>query len=160
MTSLRKYSGYLLASDCFARPRHSRINIRLLPPAFVERHSSASRQLRQDLVRAMPPGDDLLPLLAEFFDAQMHLIAGLQENGGRLLAEAHSRRSSGDEQVARVKSHELAYIGNQLPHGKNHALGIAGLHAPTIQIQEHLEILRISDFLRRHEPGTHREIGR
>src|ERR1700749_3293091 len=86
----------------------------------------------------------------------MHFIAGPQENGFGFMAETHSRGSSGNEQVASVKSHELTYISNQMPHGKDHAPGVARLHAASVEIQEQIEILRIAHFMGRDQPRTHR----
>src|SRR5260221_7763149 len=63
------------------------------------------------LARRLLPGDAGLLLLAEAGDAQLHLVARLEE-ARRLLAHADARRRAGGDDVARQQRHEMADIAD------------------------------------------------
>src|SRR5258707_11818273 len=150
MTSLRKYSGYRTASVCFALPRHSRIYMRAcllsLPPILP---------FRVTLAQAAP-GNHFLSLLAELLYSETHLIARLEKNGIWLAPQTNAGRRARYQQVSRVHGDEPTHIGDQLTQGEDHSSCVPGLHASAIEIQEHLEVLRIADFIRRYQPRSHR----
>src|ERR1700722_1419440 len=108
------------------------------------------------IIARMAPRNRSLSLLTELFYSEMHFIAGGEENRIWLVTHADARRRAGDQQVAGIQRHKPTHISNQLPHSENHSLRIAGLHASTVEVQEHLEILRITDFIRGNEPGSNR----
>ena len=58
-----------------------------------------------------------LPLLAQPFDAEPHLVARLQVQR-RLLTEAHARRGACADEVARVQRHEAADVAHERGHAE------------------------------------------
>src|SRR5258708_39461999 len=122
MTSLRKYSGYLTASVCFALPRHSRINMRSrllsLPPILPFR----------GILAQVTPRNHFLPLLAELFYSETHLIARLEKNGIWLATQTNAGRRARYQQIARIHCDELTHVGDQLAHREDHSPCVPGLH--------------------------------
>src|SRR6478609_7103910 len=101
----------------------------------------------------------LLRLLAQPGDAQAHGIARLQENRRGLAAHAHARRRAGADQVPGVQRHEAADVADQLRDAEHHGPGAAVLEALAIDLQPHVEILRVADFIGRHQPRADRAEG-
>src|ERR1700722_646757 len=108
------------------------------------------------IIARMAPRNRSLSLLTELFYSEMPFIAGGEEKRIWLVTHADARRRAGDQQVAGIQRHKPTNIGYQLPHCEYHSPRIAGLHAPTVEVQEHLEILRIADFIRGYEPRSDR----
>src|SRR5215470_15473599 len=75
-----------------------------------------------------------LPLLAEALDAERHDIAGLER-------------------------HEAADIADDMRDAEDHGLRAAGLHALAVDVEPHVEGLRVRDLVPRHQPRTERREG-
>src|SRR6202034_4901125 len=106
------------------------------------------------IIAQAAPRNRSLSLLTELFYSEMHFIAGGEENRIWLVTHADARRRAGNQQVAGIQRHKPTHKSNQLPHSENHSLRIAGLHAPTVEVQENLEILRRTAFTRRNETAS------
>ena len=105
------------------------------------------------------PRDDLLLLLAEFLDAERDDVARFEELRRRLHAQAHARRRAGDDDVARLHHHELRAVPDQVFAAEDHGLGVAALALLAIDVEPHLEILRILDLILGDEPRADRPEG-
>src|SRR6185312_13228553 len=101
------------------------------------------------------PGDAGLALLAESRDAQCHDVAGL-EVARRLLAHADAGRRAGRDDVARLQRDEAADIADEMGGAEDHRLGAAGLHALAVDVEPHVQRLRIAHFVPGHEPWPKR----
>src|SRR5690606_14679536 len=102
--------------------------------------------------------DHLLALLAEALDAEMHLVARLEEDGG-LVAEADARGRAGGDHVAGHERDEAADIAHQGLDAEDHGPGVAGLAALAIDVEEHVEVAYVLDLVAGHHPGTGRPEG-
>src|SRR5690606_3584187 len=80
--------------------------------------------------------------------AQFHHVALLKETRW-LQALAHSRRSSGNNQVARMQRHEMADVADEEGNLEDHGRRRARLMALAIDLEPQVEILRIGDFIGR-----------
>ena len=89
-------------------------------------------------------GDHLLALLAQARYAQRHHVARLEEHGGGLDAHADARRGTRGDDVSRQQRHVVADMGNDLRHVENHGAGVAALHAPAVDVEPHVERLRVA----------------
>src|SRR5215475_4300830 len=106
-------------------------------------------------VRLWLPGDAALLLLAQASDAEPHLVAGL-EVARRLLAHADPGRRAGGDDVAGQQRHEMADVAHQVVDREDHRAGIAVLHALAVDVEPHVEGLRILDLVARHQPWPER----
>ena len=104
-------------------------------------------------------GFDLLRLLAEALDAEAHGLAGLQEDRVRLHAHADAGRRAGGDDVAGLQGHELADVADELGDAEDHRLGRAVLAAVAVDLEPHVEVLRVGDFVVGDEPGADRAEG-
>src|SRR5258708_31979244 len=102
------------------------------------------------------PGNHFLSLLAELLYSETHLIARLEKNGVWLVAQTNAGRRARNQQVSRMHCDEPTHVGDQLAHWEDHSPCVPRLHASAIEIQEHLDALRIADFIRRYQPRSHR----
>ena len=63
-------------------------------------------------------------------------------NFGGFMPDADARRRAGGDDVARLEQHELADIADEMRDAEDHRLGVAGLHALAVDVEEHVEVLR------------------
>src|ERR1700712_5259082 len=105
------------------------------------------------------PRHDLLALLAELLDAERDDVAGLEELRRRLHAQAHARRRAGDDDVARLHDEELRAVPDQVFAAEDHGLGVAALALLAVDVEPHVEVLRILDFVLGDEPRADRAEG-
>src|ERR1700693_789769 len=98
------------------------------------------------------PRHDLLLLLAELVDAEGDDVAGLEEYRCRLHAEANARRRAGDDDVARLHDEELRAVPHQIFAAEDHGLGVAALALLAIDVEPHVEVLRVLDLVLGDEP--------
>src|ERR1700704_898789 len=78
--------------------------------------------------------DNLLPLLAEAFDAERNDVADIEE-ARRLHAGADARRRACGDDVAGQQRHELRDIGDALGHREDHGRGRSGLAALAVDVE-------------------------
>src|SRR5579872_4519455 len=104
-------------------------------------------------------GDHALPLLAKFRDSQMHLVTLLEEDGVGFLAFANAGRSAGDQQVPGMERHEPADVGDAFGDGEDHRGGVSGLHSTAVDLEKHVERLRVADLVGGDEPRADRTEG-
>ena len=114
---------------------------------------------RQGRAAYFPAADDRLLLLAEAGDAEADGLAGFQEFR-RLHAGADARRRAGGDHVARLERHEAADIADQVGDAEDHRLGVAGLHALAVDVEEHVEVLHVVDLVGGDQPRPERAEGR
>src|SRR5450631_20397 len=98
-----------------------------------------------------PRGQHSLVLFSQSFDSEPHLIAGLQIVR-RFLSHAYTGRSSCRNDVARLQTHEAAEIADEMRYAEDHGASRSVLIVMAVDFQPHLEILRVRDFVRRHQP--------
>ncbi len=89
----------------------------------------------------------------------MHGVAMLQVDRIGLLAFADAGRRSGDNQIARLERYEAADIGQGFGDREDHGFRVAGLHALAVDIEVHVEVLRITQFIGGYQPRTGRAEG-
>src|SRR6188768_2827653 len=99
--------------------------------------------------------DYLLPLFSESRDAEPDDAAGAQIYR-RLHAVADSGRRAGRDDVAGVQAHELAQVAHEVRHAEHHRLGRAVLVALAVNLEPHLELVIVGDFVGRDQPGADR----
>src|SRR6516164_3197305 len=96
-----------------------------------------------------------LALLTQSLNAEAdHLI--LFQVNRRLLAHSHTRRRTGGNDVAGIQSHELRNVMNKIAETENHSPTGSVLVAVPINLQPHLQILRIRNLITSDQPGTDR----
>src|SRR5437899_2692677 len=100
--------------------------------------------------------DDLLPLLAQALDAKRYDVSDLEPLRTRLHTERDAGRSAGRDHVAGNKCHVTRQVRHELRDAEDHRPRITGLAALAIDVEPHVEILRILDLVGRHQPRTHR----
>ena len=88
-------------------------------------------------------------------DPEPHHIAGL-EVARRLLAHADAGRRAGGDDVAGHQRHEVADVADQMVDREDHRPGVAVLHPLAIDVEPHVERLRIGDLVARHQPRPER----
>src|SRR6187431_853510 len=120
--------------------------------SFIAASSSVVDQLRI-------PGVDLLLLLAEAGDAELHLVARLQVHRGRLHAERHAGRRAGGDEIAGPEGAEAAAVGDQLGDAEDHGRGAAVLHPLAVDLEPHRQRLRIGDLVCGDHPRADRAEG-
>src|SRR5262249_12662663 len=108
-----------------------------------------------DLFRA----DDFLPLLTELVDAKRHHIARFEKHRRRLHAKADAGRGAGDDNVAGLHHEELRAIPNQVLAAEDHGPGVSPLPFLAVEVEPHVQILRILDFVLGDEPWPNRSKG-
>src|SRR5262245_12394630 len=108
-----------------------------------------------DLFRA----DDFLPLLTELLDAKRHYVARFEKHRRGLHAKADAGRRAGDDNVAGLHHEELRAIPNQVLAAEAHGLGVAPLPLLAVDVEPHVQILRILDFVLGDEPWPNRSKG-
>src|SRR5580693_1812024 len=95
----------------------------------------------------------LLLLLAEPIDPQRHHIAGLQERR-RLHAQPDARRRAGDDDVARLQDEILRAAPDDVAAVEDHGRGVAALAFLAIDVEPHVQLLRVLDLVLGDEPGA------
>src|SRR5579871_1219638 len=105
--------------------------------------------------RFLTPRHYFLLLLPKPIDSQPHHISRPQIHR-RLLSEPDSRRRARRNNVARLQTHEPAQITHQMRHAENHRLRRSVLITLSIHFQPQMQILRIRNFVVRHEPRPNR----
>src|SRR5262245_43171550 len=102
---------------------------------------------------------DLLRLLAEAGDAERDHVARFEELRLGLHAERHARRRAGHDDVARLHDEELRAIPDEVFDPENHGARVAALTLLAIDVEPHIEALRVLDLVLGHEPGSDRPEG-
>src|SRR5579862_619928 len=97
----------------------------------------------------------LLPLLAQPIDAERHHIAGLEERR-RLHAQPDARRRAGDDDVARLHDEILRAAPDDVAAVEDHGRGIAALALLAVDVEPHVQFLRVLDLVLGDEPGAER----
>ena len=72
------------------------------------------------------------------------------------VSERDARRCAGRDQVAGQQRHILRHIGDECGHVEDHGPRVAGLPPLTIDIEPHVEVLHVLDFVGRDEPRSRR----
>src|SRR5262245_15486060 len=98
----------------------------------------------------------LLALLAEPVDPERDHVAGLEEFRLRLHAEPHPRRRAGDDDVARLQYEELRAVPDEMAAIEDHRIGVAALALLAVDVEPHVEALRILDLVLGDQPGAER----
>src|SRR5215469_681212 len=101
------------------------------------------------------PGDDGLALLAELRDAESHGVARGKIDRLRLAAHPDARRGARGDDVAGLEGHEAADVTDDLGNGEDHRAGVACLHALSVDVEPHVEVLHVTDLVAGHEPRAH-----
>ena len=104
-------------------------------------------------------GDDFLPLFAELVYAKSHDVSGLEKNRRRFHSEADTRRRAGDDDVPRLHHEKLRAVPDEMFAIEDHRLRISALAFLTVDVEPHVEVLRILDFVLGDEPRTDRSEG-
>src|SRR5215472_5513328 len=99
---------------------------------------------------------DLLRLVAEARDAQLHHVAGLEELRLRLHAERDAGRRAGDDDVAGLEHHELRAVPDEVHAVEDHRFGRAVLPRLAVDGEMHRQALRVLDLVLGDEPGAER----
>src|SRR4029077_13448098 len=99
---------------------------------------------------------DLLPLLPQFLNTERHHIAGFEKHRCGLHPEADARRRASDDDVARLHHEKLRAVPHQMLASKDHGLRVAALPLLAIDVEPHVQILRVLDLILGHEPRTDR----
>src|SRR6516162_9537297 len=105
------------------------------------------------------PLHHLLPLLAQAVDPERDHVAGLEEFRLRLHAEPNARRRAGGDDVARLQHEELRAVPDEVPAVENHGSGVAALALLAVDVEPHVEALRIFDLVLGDQPGAERAEG-
>src|SRR5690349_11830478 len=100
----------------------------------------------------------LLPLLAELLDAERDDVAGF-EKARWLHAETDARRRAGDDHVARLHDEILRARPNDVAAIEDHGRGVAALAFVAVDVEPHVEVLRILDLVLGDEPRSERAKG-
>src|SRR5215831_11691737 len=120
------------------------------PRDFSYRAASRTNLLRRDY---------LLTLLAEFLDPERHHVAGFQEDRGGLHAETDAGRGSRDDDVAWLHHEELRAVPHEVLATEDHGLCVSALTLLAIDVEPHVQILRIPDLIPGDEPWPNRSEG-
>src|SRR5260221_1070826 len=104
-------------------------------------------------------GHDLLALLAQAADAERHDVARLEEHRIRLDAHADPGRRAGGNDVAGQQRHVVADVRHDLRAAEDHGARVARLHALAVDVEPHLQALRVGDLVGGDEPGPDRPGG-
>src|SRR5579862_4165136 len=104
------------------------------------------------------PLHDLLLLLAQPIDAERHHVAGFQERR-RLHAEPDARRCAGDDDVARLQDEILRAAPDDVAAVEDHGRGVAALAFLAVDVEPHVQFLRILDLVLGDEPRAERAEG-
>jgi hypothetical protein len=99
------------------------------------------------LISHSVPRDHHLALNSEFVDAEVNNVTGVQVNWIGLLPKSDSRRRASGNNVTGTQRHEFGQICNQRTHPKDHGACISRLHAPTIHLEPHSKILRVTNVV-------------
>src|SRR5262249_8267712 len=86
-------------------------------------------------------------------------VAGFEEFRLRLHAEPDAWRRAGDDDVARLHDKILRAGPDDLPAIEDHRRSIAALALLAINVEPHVEVLRILDLVLGDEPGAERPEG-
>src|SRR5262249_19437480 len=111
------------------------------------------------VVPLLPRRHDLLALLAQSLDAERDHVASFEEFRLRLHAEPDAGRRAGDDNVARLHDEILRAGPDDLPAIEDLRRGIAALAFLAVDVEPHLEILRVLKFIFGDEPGSERAEG-
>src|SRR5215468_6431664 len=98
----------------------------------------------------------LLALLAQPVDPERDHVAGLEKFRLRLHAEPDPRRRAGDDDIARLEHEELRAVPDEVPAIEDHRLGVAALALLAVDVEPHVEALRILDLVLGDQPGAER----
>src|SRR5262245_31279898 len=109
--------------------------------------------------RLLLRGNDFLALLTQLLDPKRHHIAGLEKYGRWFHAKTDARRRAGDDDVARLHHEELRAVPDQVLAVEDHGLRIASLTFFAVDVEPHVEILRVLDFILGDEPRSDRSEG-
>src|SRR5258707_1176903 len=71
-----------------------------------------------------------------------------------MLSESNPGWCPRGDHIARAQAHEVTDVRDQVGDVEDHRAGVAALEAMSVDLEPQLEILRIADFIRRHEPGA------
>src|SRR6516164_3336105 len=99
--------------------------------------------------------NDLLLLLAESADAETHHVAGVEPRLW-LHPHAHAGWRACRDHVAGKERHVFRDVGDQRRDAEDHRPRVPGLPPLAIDVEPHVEILRVADFVGRHEPRADR----
>src|SRR5665811_228422 len=89
----------------------------------------------------------LLSLLAQVRDAEGDGVAGLEVFRLWLHTEAHARGGAGNDDVARLQDKKLRAVPDDMPAIEDHGFGIAALALLAVDVEPHVEILRVFDLV-------------
>ena len=92
--------------------------------------------------------------ITDFCNTADYLVPRLEE-GGRLHSHAYSGRRTGSDNGARLQCHALAKLTDGTAHGLHHVPGVAVLAQLAIHSTANIQVLLITDFIRRYNAGTH-----
>src|SRR5256886_6085328 len=96
----------------------------------------------------------LLALLAQPVDSERDHIAGLEEFRLGLHAEPDARRRAGGDDVARLQHEELRAVPDEVPAVEDHGFGVAALAFLAVDVEPHVEALRVLDLVLGDQPGA------
>src|SRR3981081_4583878 len=97
-----------------------------------------------------------LPLIAQSVYAERDDVACLEESRLRLHAEPDTGRRARDDDVARLQHEELRAVPDEVLAIEDHGLGIAALALLAIDVEPHVEALRVLDLILGDQPGAER----
>ena len=100
-----------------------------------------------------------MALLAKLFDAKRHYVARFEKSRRRFHAEADTRRCAGDDDVSRLHDEELRAIPDKVLAAEDHRLGISALTPFAVDVEPHVQILRVLDLILGDEPWPDRAEG-
>src|SRR4030095_14536917 len=123
--------------------------------------SGAARTRRMDAVSTATRSGvraHELALLPEPGDAERDDVTRLQEPR-RLLSHAAPGWRAGGDPIARQQRHELAEVADQMRNAEDHRARIAALHPLPVDVEPHIECLRIGHFVARDEVRADRTEG-
>src|SRR5882672_12835093 len=74
----------------------------------------------------------------------------------RLLTHTRPRRCTRGDDISGLKAHELTNVGDQERRPENHRARRAGLKALAIDVQPHIEVAGVGEFVCCNEPRANR----
>src|SRR3984957_19591540 len=101
------------------------------------------------------PLHHLLLLLTQPIDTERHHVAGFQERR-RLHAEPDARRRAGDDDVAGLQDEILRAAPNDVAAVEDHGRGVAALAFLAVDVEPHVQFLRVLDLVLGDEPWAER----
>src|SRR5215468_8970868 len=132
-------------------------------PGATPRGSTASHKPTTSATRlasTLPFGlHDLLPLLTETLDAECDDVAGFEKFRLGLHAEPDAGRGAGDDHVAGLHDEILRAGPDDVAAIENHGRGVTALAFLAVDVEPHVEILRILKFVFGDEPWAERAEG-